>query len=180
MLIKENEVKKKEIEAVKASLFEINEFISKLEPEIRSAAFELLADAHFGDGFVSKIKGETDRNAKSTNKNQDDTKANTDDLGAFISKFQHDKPADNVVLLAAWLYASYGVYPITAKEIKELGNSCGLITPGRSDNTMRQAKKSGKGLFNKQGKGWKPTVSGELYFKDTYGVTKGKKPLPTE
>lgn len=171
---------KKEIEAVKASLLEINEFILKLEPEIRSAAFEFLAEAHFGDGLDSKIQGDTEKKSGNTNKNKGAATANTDDLGAFISKFQHDKPADNVMLLAAWLYASYGAYPITAKEIKELGDSCGLITPGRSDNTMRQAKKSGKGLFNQQGKGWKPTVSGELYFKDTYGVTKGNKPLPTE
>ncbi len=171
---------KKEIEAVKANLLEINEFILKIEPEIRSAAFDFLAEAYFGDERASKIKGDTEKEGGNTKKGQKTNTANTDDLGAFISKFQHDKPADNVMLLAAWLYASYGVYSITAKEIKELGDSCGLITPGRSDNTMRGAKKNGKGLFNQQGKGWKPTVSGELYFKDTYGVTKGNKSLPTE
>lgn len=173
-------MKKKEVDAMKASLLEINEFILKLEPEIRSAAFELLTDACFGDGLTSKINSNAEEKPRNTNKAQGATTTNTDDLGAFISKFQHEKPAENVMLLAAWLYASYGVYPITAKEIKELGDSCGLITPGRSDNTMRQAKRNGKGLFNQQGKGWKPTVSGELFFKDTYGVTKGNKPLPAE
>lgn len=45
---------------------------------------------------------------------------------------------------------------------------------------MRQAKSKGKNLFNQQGKGWQPTVSGEIYFKDTYKVKKGTKPIPKD
>jgi hypothetical protein len=99
------------------------------------------------------------------------------ELAAFISSYDHKKPADNVMLLAAWLYSSYGGHPITAKEIKELGDSCGLVVPSRPDNTMRQAKNKGKSLFNQQGKGWQPTVSGEIYFKEHYKVKKGTKPI---
>ena len=84
------------------------------------------------------------------------------ELADFIKAYEHKKPADNVLLLAAWLYSTYGAYPITVKEIKELGDSCGLVIPGRPDNTMRQAKRNGKSLFNQQGRGWQPTVSGEV------------------
>jgi len=84
------------------------------------------------------------------------------------------------MLLAAWLYSQYGAYPVEAKEIKEFADECGLVIPNRSDNTMRQAKDKGKSLFNQQGKGWKPTVSGELYLKNTYNVKKGNKELPKE
>jgi hypothetical protein len=99
-------------------------------------------------------------------------------LGSFVSLFPPGKPADNVMLLAAWLYASYGVYPITGKEIKELGDSCGLIIPTRSDNTMWKAQRKGKRLFDRQGNGWQPTVSGEMFFQETYSVKKGNKRLP--
>ena len=84
------------------------------------------------------------------------------------------------MLLVAWLYGIYGVYPITAKEIKELGDSCGLVIPARPDNTMRKAKKNGKSLFSQQGKGWQLTVSGEMFLKEAYKVKKGNKPLPKE
>ena len=170
---------KKEVEGVKAKLLDINEFVLKLDPSIRPAAFEILAGVAFN--VARESRGQSDTGSETgTNESQAGKTGATLDLGAFISKFQHDKPADNVMLLAAWLYATYGAYPITPKEIKELGDSCGLITPGRADNTMRQAKRNGKGLFNQQGKAWKPTVSGELFFKDTYGVTKGNKSLPSE
>lgn len=84
------------------------------------------------------------------------------------------------MVLVAWLYSQYGVYPITSKELKELGDSCGLTIPNRPDITLRQAKASGKNKFTQQGKGWKLTVSGELALKETYSVTKGTTPLPEE
>jgi hypothetical protein len=99
-------------------------------------------------------------------------------LGAFISAFNTDTPNENVYLMAAWLYSNYGSYPITSKEITELSDSCGLIVPKRQDNTMRvakTAKKNGKTMFTQQGKGWQLTVSGEMYLKEKYGVTKGSK-----
>jgi hypothetical protein len=82
------------------------------------------------------------------------------------------------MLVAAWLYSNYGSYPISPKEIKELGDSCGLVTPARIDMTMNAAKRKGKSLFHQQGKAWQPTVSAELFFKEVYNVKKGNKPLP--
>ena len=84
------------------------------------------------------------------------------------------------MVLVAWLYSHYGAYPISPKEIQELGDSCGLVIPNRPDNTMRQAKCDGKGLFQQQGKGWRLTVSGELNMKNQFKVKKGNKPLPKE
>ena len=91
--------------------------------------------------------------------------------------FDHKQPKNNVLLIVAWLYSQYGVFPITTKEIKDIGNSTGLVIPGRPDNTMRTAKKKGKNLFNQHGKGWRLTVSGETYLREIYSVKKGNKPL---
>lgn len=161
---------KKKIEDAKAALIEINELVIQLDPSIRAAAFEILRPHYFGGKQVER---------KTREESSGDQEAHSE-LADFISSYGHNKPADNVMLLAAWLYSTYGVYAITAKEIKELGDSCGLIVPGRPDQTMRQAKNKGKNLFNQQGKGWQPTVSGEIYFKDEYKVKKGTKPIPKD
>lgn len=171
---------KKEVEETKANLLEMNEIVLQLDPSIRAAAFDILATVYFQTHRKASSSDQQGSIAKTEQPTKKISPTGSDDLGTFISTFQHDKPAENVMLLAAWLYSNYGKYPISVKEIKELGNSCGLITPGRPDNTMRQAKRNGKGIFNQQGKGWQPTVGGELFFKETYNVTKGNKPLPTE
>ena len=160
----------------KTALLEINELLVQLDPSIRASAFDILRPLYFFEEQPApKVAPQS---KKSEDPSQSDSAPS--ELAGFIALNDHKKPADNVLLLAAWLYSAYGVYPITAKEIKELGDSCGLIVPARPDNTMRQAKNKGKSLFNQQGKGWQPTVSGESYFKDEYKVTKGTKPLPKE
>lgn len=169
-------MERKHIEEAKTKLIEINQLITQLDPSIRSAAFDILAPHYFSD-IPSMPSHKNTGKVKDLNSSE---APDFSDLGAFISSFDTSKPTDNVMLLVAWLYASYGLYPMTAKEIKELGDSCGLITPSRPDNTMRQAKRSGKGLFTQQGKGWQPTVSGELFLKNTYQVKKGNKPIPKE
>lgn len=162
------------LEEVKKKLLEMNEIVSNLDPAIRGSAFEILKSEYFDTPETPpQQKAEKKEAAKKTN-------SQPNDLEKYLSTYQHKKPGDNVMLLAAWLYSNYGSYAITAKEIQDLGDTCGLITPKRCDNTMRQAKNKGKSLFNQQGKGWKPTISGELYFKETYGVTKGTKVLPEE
>ena len=168
---------KKPIEHIKVKLLEINEFVSQLDPAIRAAAFEVLRASYFGTK-QSKVSKNDDNSDAASDTSDDNVTAGS--LEAFISAYAHKKPADNVALLAAWLYSNYGVYSITAKEIKELGDSCGLILPNRPDNTMRQALNKGKNLFNQQGKGWQLTVSGEIFLKETYKVKKGNKQVPKE
>jgi hypothetical protein len=166
----------KKKEEAKTALLEINELLVQLDPSIRASAFDILRALYFMEDEPAPKRSSS---AKDSDDHSQDNSAPSE-LADFIASRDHKKPADNVLLLAAWLYSMYGQYPITAKEIKELGNSCGLILPARPDNTMRQAKNKGKSLFNQQGKGWQPTVSGEIYFKDEYKVKKGSKPLPKE
>jgi hypothetical protein len=163
------------VEQVHSKLLEMNKIISKLDPAIRSAAFEIMVSYYFDD---QPPQNPNDGDAKA-GKGVDSTKhIETNNLESFINSFEHGKPSENAMILAAWLYSQYGAYPVQAKEIKELADACGLVIPNRSDNTMRIAKDKGKSLFNQQGKGWKPTVSGELYFKNTYKVKKGNKIIP--
>ena len=166
----------KKIEEVKTALLEINELLVQLDPSVRASAFEILRPLYFTDDEPAPKRSPPAKDSE--DHSQDD--GAPPELADFIASRDHKKPADNVMLLAAWLYSTYGLYPITAKEIKELGDSCGLILPARSDNTMRQAKNKGKSLFNQQAKGWQPTVSGEIYFKEEYKVKKGTKTLPKE
>jgi len=170
---------KKDIGEIKSKLLEINQLISQLDPSIRASAFEVLAPYYFSH-IPPPPPARSGTGNPSAGSPGAGSAPDTCDLGEFISSFDSDKPADNVMLLVAWLYSNYGLYSIPPKEIKELGDSCGLIVPARPDNTMRQAKKNGKTLFSQQGKGWQPTVSGEMFLKETYKVKKGKKPVPKE
>ena len=165
--------KKKE---ARAALVEINELLVKLDPSIRAAAFEILRPLYFVEEPAQPKRKIPPKETESSGEDE----GAPSELADFIASHDQKKPADNVTLLAAWLYSTYGLYPITPKEVKELGDSCGLIVPNRTDNTMRQAKNKGKSLFNQQGNGWQPTVSGEIYFKEKYKVKKGSKALPKE
>ncbi len=171
-------MKNSKIEEAKGNLLEINEVIKQLDESLRAAALQVLVPMYFPDA----TKQNKPATAGSTNKKESEelTATDTDDLGSFLASFEQTKPAENVMLLVAWLYSHYGVYSISPKEVQELGDSCGLVIPNRPDNTMRQAKSDGKGLFQQQGKGWRLTVSGELYMKNQFKVKKGNKPLPKE
>lgn len=164
----------KDFEAAKQTLLKINEAVIQIDPAVRVSAFEILVARYMGERGAYNAK-KVNAYAPAAHAETPDT----NDLGAFISSFDASKPADAVMVLVAWLYSSYGVYPVSAKEIKELANACGLTVPARPDNTMRAAKHNGKGLFNQQAKGWQLTVSGELYVKETFKIKKGSKALPT-
>ncbi len=171
-------MKNAKIEEAKANLLEINEVIKQLDESLRAAALEVLVPMYFPD--TTKQDKPAAIEAKNKKESEESVAPDTDDLGSFIAPFEKSKPAENVMLLVAWLYSHYGTYPISLKEIQELGDSCGLIIPSRPDNTMRQAKSGGKSLFQQQGKCWRLTVSGELSVKNQFKVKKGSKPLPKE
>ncbi|MDD4890219.1 MAG: hypothetical protein PHU85_09850 [Phycisphaerae bacterium] len=99
-----------------------------------------------------------------------------EDASAFFEKFNHERPSENVKLIAAWLYSQFGVYPITNAEIQELSGEAGITVGTRADSTMDTAACGGKKLFGRKGKGcWQLTLAGEKYIKETYGVRKGAK-----
>lgn len=167
----------KEFESTKDLLVKINEVVSKMDHAVRLATFDLLVSRYVTKQAPASPapKANPDAAVKA-----DAPIVDTSDIGAFIDPLDTKKPNENVEALVAWLYSQYGAYPVTTKELKELADACGLIIPARADNTMRNAKSGGKGLFQQQGKGWKLTVSGEMYMKETFGVKKGNKPLPKD
>lgn len=171
-------MKNAKIEEAKANLLEINEVVKQLDESLRAAALQVLVPMYFPD--TPKQNKATASRAIDKIEADESALPHTDDIGNFISSFEQNKPAENVMVLVAWLYSQYGTYPISIKEIQELGDSCGLVIPNRPDNTMRQAKCDGKGLFQQQGKGWRLTVSGELYMRNEFKVKKGNKPQPKE
>lgn len=171
-------MKNTKIEDAKTNLLEINELIKQLDESLRETALQVLVPMYFPD--TSKQEKSEAIGPKDKKEAEESAVPDMDDIGSFIVSFEKSKPAENVMMLVAWLYSKYGVYPISTKEIQELGDSCGLILPSRPDNTLRQAKSDGKGLFQQQGKAWRLTVSGELYMKNQFKVKKGNKPLPKE
>ena len=167
---------KDEASEAKKKLLEINDLILKLDPAIRSQAFDFLAPQYF-DGPAAKPKKKNDEEEASSDEVSDD---DSGDEAAFFSKWDHSKPSDNVLLVVARLYNEHGVFPITPKIIKDLADHAGLTVPNRIDMTLNQAQAKGKSLFRKQGKAYMVTVSGEAVLKETYNVRKGKKPRPDD
>ncbi len=144
-------------------LKEIDSIIKKLDSSIKEHSFKLLQN------YITDIDLESGAGANEIN----------DDLEGkekFFQQFDHKKPSDNVLLIAAYYYNQYGTASMSAKEIKEIADSVGITVPNRVDKTLDAAKRDKKSLFVSVGKGkYKPTVSAETFFKTTYKVKKGKK-----
>jgi len=165
------------IETVKKHLDDINKIITSLDPAIRAAAFDILAPLYFGEYHPSD-GDDAEANKKLGPVETARKAAPSDGFETFFSSHEHTKPADNVALIAAWLYSQHGLTPITTSLCRAISGRAGFTIPNRPDNTMRQAKEKGKSLFRQQGKGWVLTTHGELYVKSTYQVRRGNLPLP--
>jgi hypothetical protein len=162
-------VDKKKFDEIQERLLEINKVIEKLDPSIRTSAFELLK-GHVTSGTNSHADG---------GKQPSDPPPDGVDLATLIANHVHDKPSDNVHLLTADFYRRYGSAPFTVDTLREAAVSAGLTVPDRLDMTLKQAKDGGKNLYQSAGHGlYKPTVPGELYLKKTYKVPKGTEPVP--
>jgi hypothetical protein len=160
---------KKEFDERASRLQEIGQVIEKLPIEIRGDAFSLLK------AYVTKnaSSGNDPRQAEQHVASDDNGDSNSSEGGLF-GKHAHDKPADNVRLAAAHWFEQYGSEPFTAAEIESVATDAGITVPLRIDMTLRVAKDDGKQLFMSAGRGkFKPTVHGEIYFKNTYKVKKG-------
>lgn len=151
-----------------ARLQKIGSVLQKLPPEVRSTAFELLKD------YVTVgTPGEAPKKRAAKKDAHDNS---TGSAEQFFSAFNHDKPADNVKLIAASFYREYGSDPFTLDDVRQTADDVGITIPARPDKTLGQAKEKGKKLFTKAGKGaFKPTVHGEAYLKETYAIRKGTK-----
>jgi len=158
-------VDEKELKRRAARLAEVATILEKLPAEVRSAAFDLLKE------YVTGPSSEPRARTKETESTRPTLAQSEAD---FFGRFDHDKPADNAKLVAAWFYQEYGTEPFSLDEIRAKANAVGITIPERLDMTFLQAKEKGKRLFTRAGKGkFKPTVHGEKYLKSTYSVTKG-------
>jgi hypothetical protein len=163
----------KEIFEERASrLEEVGKVINKLPSEIRLEAFGLLK------GYVTKNAATGAAAEPKEGAGGDGDGGGTGDGGLF-SKHIHDKPADNVYLIAADFFQNYGSAPFTAAEIEAAAADAGVTVPSSVDMTLRAAQKKGNKLFQSAGRGkFKTTVHGELFLKNTYNVKKGTKTRP--
>ena len=161
----------KEFKQRVSRLEQIAKVLEGLPSEARAAAFDLLK------GYVTERDSEPADKKRSKDMGGD----GEDSMEAFIGSFDHDKPADNAKLIAAYFYSEYGLEPFTLEDVRETAENVGIIIPARPDMTLTQAKEKGKKLFARAGKGkFRPTVHGEKYLKDTYSVKKGRKKRPQE
>jgi hypothetical protein len=155
-------VDKQEFEGRASRLQEVGKIIEKLPTEIRGEAFQCLK------GYVSRASVSAAVN------DGDRPEIDNANDGSLFSRFDHDKPSDNVRLIAANIFEEYGSEPFSIEEAKTVAAAIGITVPDRIDMTLRNATENGKKLFVKAGqRKFKPTVHGEAYLKATYGVRKG-------
>jgi hypothetical protein len=148
-------------------LEQIGEVLERLPAEVRSVAFELLKS------YVTERYSEAPAE-KERAKERNDVEDSSDE--EFFSSFNHEKPADNARLIAAWFYREYGVEPFSVEDVSGKANAVGITIPSRLDMTFLSAKEKGKRLFARAGRGkFKPTVHGEANLKTNYSVKKGTK-----
>lgn len=157
-------------------LVKVGKVIEKLPPEVRSAAFPLLESYIIATDDDSTNSHSPKRVLKQTKK--EDSKALS--MEEFFGAFPHDKPSDNVKLIAAFHYREFGTEPFSVDEVRQISSDVGVTIPQRIDMTMEQATINGKKLFARAGAGkFKVTVHGEAYLKTSYAVSKGTKKRPT-
>ena len=158
----------KEFKERAARLQEIAKVLEKLPVAVQPEAFGLLK------GYVTKQADAPAAKHKPAQEHED-----SGDAADFFGKFDHDKPSDNVRLIAAHFYREYGSAPFSTDDVKSTAASVGITVPDRVDATLRQAAEKGHKLFTSAGRGkFKPTVHGEANLKTTYQVKKGTKARP--
>jgi len=160
----------KEFNELASRLEQIGKVLEKLPSEVRSDAFDLLK------GYVTEPSSGVPRKKASTKPSR---KVGGDTEEEFFGAFDHDKPADNARLIAAYFYREYGAEPFSLDEVRQKASEVGITIPARIDMTFLQAKDKGKKLFLRAGTGnFKPTVHGEASLRAAYSVKKGTKKRP--
>lgn len=148
-------------------LEQIAKILENLPAEVRSDAFELLKS------YVTEHSLEL-QTKKAPTKIERDVAGTSDE--EFFAAINHDKPANNARLIAAWFFREYGLEPFSMDEVRAKAIDVGITIPARVDMTLISAMEKGKKLFARAGAGkFKPTVHGETYLKTTYAVKTGTK-----
>jgi hypothetical protein len=161
-------------EAVKR-LGEVNGVITKLDPAIRQDAFSLLKP-YIQSGNIVASQLTSERGNGGSNGAEEDGAVDLSETEQFFTTHEGGKPSENAYLSVAYLYSQYGAQPFSLDDVREVANQAGLTLPDRVDVTLAGAKKSGKPLFKRAGRGkLQPNVHGETYLRNTYGIAKGNK-----
>ena len=155
----------KEFKARVARLNEVAKVLQALPAEVRLDAFALLK------AYVTGSKLPDAKTFKEADSHSDDPGEGSE----IFTQHEHDQPADNVKLIAAFYYSQYGDEPFTVEEIRDKARDVGITVPSRIDMTLKSSLDDGKKLFASAGRGkYKPTVHGEAYLKRTYNTRKGR------
>lgn len=163
-----------QIEEIKKKLKDINVIITTLDPTLRDRALDTLWPLYFPVQHKSSVT------ASKSSSDSGGKQADTSSAEAFFTSFEQKKPHENVLMIAAWLYSQYGVFPIKPGEVKALASKAGLTVARRVDMTLKQAKEDGKALFSQANGAFEPTLSGEAFMKAEFSVKKGSLPRPKE
>jgi len=150
---------------IESKLTEINAIISKLDPAIRLAAFEVLKTILLNEySVVMPVEAKLSK---------DNTPG---DVRDFYALFNPGKPADSALVLSGWFYTQRGSNSFTLEELRQLFDDVGVPMPDRIDMTLRNSARDGKKLFQNATHGsYRPTVHGENYFKSEMNLKPGKK-----
>jgi len=176
-----------EFQQLAERLEKANSVISKLDPALREDAWRAMrpyvdgdrASTSSGSGEGKPSKPKKSRNPKPEKQQQEEAQpplppdADEDEL---IDRFESDKDSDNLYLVLAVFYNRHGRGPISTSFLKGLAKALGLDIPKRPDKTFG----SKTSVVRKLEDGWKVTPSGETWLQETYGVRRGKDPLPDQ
>jgi hypothetical protein len=153
-------------------LREVNAIVEKLDPNIRSSAFELFRP------YLAETLPKHQQSQVSV------APAGTSGPSSLLDLMEKHPGAaahTNAYLLAAFWYGQYGIEPFSLDDVRKLANGAGLTVPDRLDMTFKQAQADGKMIFQVVGRAsYKPTVGGEGWLKMTFGVSKGRPRPETE
>jgi hypothetical protein len=155
-------------------LQKVDGVIKKLDPAIRGDAFSLLKPYIGSTASVSPGGGST--TPKTSNGAGDQAELDLTEAEDFFTTHEGGKPAENAYLAVGYLYSQYGASPFSIDDVRAVADHAGLTLPDRVDVTLGGAKKGGKGLFKRAGRGMlQPNVHGETYLRNTYDIAKGTK-----
>jgi len=177
-------------------LQEIDEVVAKLDPAIRSQAFDALK-SYVGDGVVvtpppprEKMAATGGASGKQTRKAPSKKPAApkppvvaepAEGEDELLERHLSDADHENAMLVVAILYARHGRGPFQTAHITGVARQYNLKVPARLDMFFKSAKRGeSKALvIRRLADGWKIMPGGEAWLKETYGVTMGRSLLPS-
>jgi hypothetical protein len=155
-------------------LEEVNTVLQKMDTAIRAEAFSLLKGYVTGESEVPDGAQFAAPNGSAASEDAAKQEPDLTEAESFFTSLETDKPAENGLAIAAFLYSKRGVAPFSVEMVKRIAERVGITVPTRLDKTLISATREGKALFRRSGKNFYPTVHGENFFKSTYGVAKGR------